>query len=333
MDFDFKPRLRHCTLIKTENSDSLTIVVGTDYFSVETTPENYKKLLALKSMFDGRRTIGEIANIQNLTINEVLEVVTQFKEMKLLSNSSQPSNYISGRDFIEQISATSTMWARQIGYHRLFTKLSSGTTTRAVAIGLFIESFHYVGSAARHISTAIAHASDPRAQKILARYLSEEHDHSHIFKQALMKIGVPNEHLATAHPTIGTISLTNMLCEIGRHSSLAYIACTSLFEARAADADQAETEFRAICELYEIPKESADLFITHFRADISAGHTSLLSEYVRDTDEIPTTVAHEAVNYMHDLKHSFDQYHDHILAYYEDISNYIPRPKVDYFCL
>ena len=148
-----------------------------------------------------------------------------------------------------------------------------------------------------------------------------------------MHIGIPGAHLASAHPTIGTISLINMLCEIGRSSTLAYIACTSLFEARAANADQAENDFREICKRYEIPKESADLLIGHFRADLNAGHASLLSEYLSGDNKIPAAVAHEAVNYMHDLKHSFDQYHDQILTYYEDISNYLPRPKVDYFCL
>jgi hypothetical protein len=36
---------------------------------------------------------------------------------------------------------------------------------------------------------------------------------------------------------------------------------------------------------------------------------------------------------MHDLKHSFDQYNDNIIVYYSDVSNYIPRLKVDYFSL
>ncbi len=56
-------------------------------------------------------------------------------------------------------------------------------------------------------------------------------------------------------------------------------------------------------------------------------------EALRGRACVPAAQAHRAVNNLHDLKHSFDQYHFGIIGYYSDISNYIPRLKVDYFSL
>lgn len=312
---------------------TVTIVVGTEYYSLSTAPESVDNLLRLKSLLDGRRTIREVAALRGIPLDEVFDVVDQFEDMGLLRAPPDQLNTISGEEFVCQIEKTAVMWARQIGYHRIFSKLSNGTTTRAVALGLLLESYHHVKSSSRHISTAISHATDEKARSLLRKYLVDEHDHDQLFARALEHSGIPGEFLRSAHPTIGTLSLANMLCEIGRRSTLAYISCTSLFEARSSEADQAEAEFRAICARYEIPTVAADLFVQHFRADLSAGHSSLLRKYVSDHDQIDAADAHEVVNCMHDLKHAFDQYHDQILAYYEDISNYIPRPRVDFFCL
>lgn len=333
MDPQFKPRLRHCTMVKKGDSDSLTIVVGTDYFSLSTNADSLEIILRLKSLLDGRRSIAEIAALREITIDEVIGVVEQFEHMGLLRAAPEEQSYISGQEYIERVESTAIMWARQIGYHRLFGKLSKGLSTREVALGLLIESYHYVRSASRHISTAISHATDESAARILSKYLSDEHEHDLLFERGLEYAGIPRATLRSSHPTVGTMSLINMLCEIGRRSSLAYLSCTSLFEARSTDAEQAEAEFREICSSYDIPELTADLFIRHFRADLSAGHSSLLRQYISKDDRIDSELAHESINLMHDLKHAFDQYHDQILIYYEDISNYSPRPKVDFFCL
>ena len=68
-------------------------------------------------------------------------------------------------------------------------------------------------------------------------------------------------------------------------------------------------------------------------ANVKANHTGLLEEALEGRDVVPAAQAHRAVNNLHDLKHSFDQYNDNIILYYSDVSNYIPRLKVDYFSL
>lgn len=72
--------------------------------------------------------------------------------------------------------------------------------------------------------------------------------------------------------------------------------------------------------------------IKHMMIDVAAGHKGLLEEALEGRESVDAEQAHRAVNYLHDLKHSFDQQHDEILKYYGDF-NYIPRLKVDYFSL
>lgn len=124
-----------------------------------------------------------------------------------------------------------------------------------------------------------------------------------------------------------------MLCDIGRSSTLAYFACTSLFEANKSDFQPARQKLEKVAMGYGVAPDSIAQIISHMEADISMGHKGLLQEALHDKTLIDSDEAHYAVNCLHDLKHSFDQFHDQILQYYNDISNYIPRLKVDYFSL
>jgi hypothetical protein len=89
----------------------------------------------------------------------------------------------------------------------------------------------------------------------------------------------------------------------------------------------------AIFELYELPLEAMNGPLTHLEKDIEMGHTSLIEQALSDVEDVRIDEVNYAINCVHDLKHSFDQFHDQILQYYSDISNYIPRLKVDYFSL
>jgi hypothetical protein len=136
-----------------------------------------------------------------------------------------------------------------------------------------------------------------------------------------------------AHPIIGTMSLVNMLCDIARRDTLAYLCCTVLFEARGEDMGDAADELRAIAEGYGYPANAVDPLIAHMGIDVEAGHVGLLAEALESRTSIPADQAHRAVNALHDLKHSFDQFHDQVVQYYSDIANYLPRLRVDYFSL
>jgi hypothetical protein len=129
------------------------------------------------------------------------------------------------------------------------------------------------------------------------------------------------------------MSLVDRLCDIARRNTLAYIACTTLFEAVPEDYEAARASFEAMAETNGVAAHLVAPVVEHLAGDIAAGHTNLLRGVLAQTEYVDAPLVHDVVNRMHDLKHAFDQYHDGILQYYSDISNYIPRVRVDYFSL
>lgn len=328
----YKPRLRHCTFVERNNSDSLLMIVGTEYYELGQEIGDRQKFYEIKRYFDGRHTISEISNITDVPEEDITSIVSTFVENDLM-RKEEKVDFISAQKFIDQIKESSQMWKKQIGYHQLFSRMYYKDVPKEVFVGYILENYHYVKSASKHISTAINHCNDPKYLDILNEYFVEEYDHTKLILQALENLGFSKEEVENSHPIIGTMSLINMMSDIARQDTLAYLTCTSLFEARKEEYESSKASLEKICENYGYTFEDIDPFIEHLRGDVEADHNSLLEEALEPHELIPANRAHFIVNCMHDLKHSYDQHHDQIIQYYSDPQNYIPRLKVDYFSL
>lgn len=326
------PRLRHCTLIGRSDDEPLRMIVGRNHFEITEELGTREQFLHIKRYFDGRHSVGEISRLTGTSERSIRGVVAAFRELGLL-RQEEPQDFIPAGQFVERVQDSCVMWSRQIGYHRLFGLLREGEARREVFLGLLLETYHFVKSAPRHISTALSHCTDARWESLLSEYLAEEHGHWRLIVQTLERVGMREDWVVAAHPIIGTMSLINMLCDIGRQSTLSYLACTSLFEARREDFDAASKELEYIGAQYGCDPEALAPLITHAGMDVGAEHSAILERALEAEGRVPAREAHLAVNCLHDLKHSFDQFHDQILQYYSDVSNYIPRLKVDYFSL
>ncbi|MCX7094063.1 MAG: iron-containing redox enzyme family protein [Methylobacter sp.] len=326
------PRLRHCTLITRNDTTGIHMIVGRENFILGKEIGSLEKFLEVKRYFDGRHSISTISKLTGITCSDLTEIVNSFSNLGLMREEKQISD-ISASEFVSQVNESCEMWRRQIGYHQLFGKLERKEVRKEVFLGLILETYHYVASAPRHISTAISHCHDKKLNSILTEYFLEEHDHALLFINALEQMGIPKSQIINAHPIIGTISLTNMLCEIARQSPLAYIACTSLIEARATAFVEASESIVRIATQFGYSPSALDPILAHMQGDIEAGHSNMLENALISHPFINANDAHFSVNCLHDLKHSFDQFHDDILRYYSDVSNYIPRLSVDYFSL
>lgn len=106
-----------------------------------------------------------------------------------------------------------------------------------------------------------------------------------------------------------------------------------LIEARPQEESEARAAWAAIARKACMDEKIFDGLLRHMQIDVQAGHTDLLAEALQKKAIIFAPDAHLAVNQMHDLKHAFDQFHDQIIQYYTDVSNYVPRLTVDYFSL
>ncbi|MBS2965168.1 iron-containing redox enzyme family protein [Actinocrinis puniceicyclus] len=327
-----RPRLRHCTFKWTSDDSPMLMIVGKEYFEITEDFGTRAEFLTIKRYLDGRHTVEEISKRSGADIDSVRAIVETFDALGLL-HDPKPLVAVPGESYADQIEASCDMWGRQIGYHRLYSGLDDGSLRSEVFLGIILETYHYVKSAPRHIATAIAHCDDDRLEPILSKYFTEEYNHAGMLLQALKRMGLPKEQIQRAHPVIGTWSLINNLCEVARRDTLSYIACTTLFEARADDFEGGAASLRKAARLAGFPEECAEPLITHMRIDLEAGHVGLLREAMNIVGSVPAEKAHKAVNNLHDIKHSYDQFHDQVIQYYSDIANYIPRLSVDYFSL
>jgi TENA/THI-4/PQQC family len=326
------PQLRHCTFVERNDTDKILMVVGQEYFEITEDFGPREQFLEVKRYLDGRHSIEEISRITGVLAEDIQSMVKTFTEMGLMRHE-EPVDRLLKNSFLRRVEDSCVMWSRQIGYHRLYRLLERQEARQEVFLGLLIETYHYVKSAPEHIGIALAHCKNPYWKELLTQYLVEEYDHAELILQALENLGCPRQHIIDAHPIIGAMSLIHMLCEIGRKSTLGYLACTQLFEARREEFEVARNEFERICAGYGYDPKAVKPLIDHMRGDVIAAHSNLLAEALRDEQFVEAKEAHYAVNNLHDLKHAFDQFHDQVLQYYADISNYIPRLRVDYFSL
>jgi hypothetical protein len=309
------------------------MIVGTDHYDINVREGVGKSLLKLKRYFDGRHSVSEVSQITGIPVNDIETLIGQFAEMGLFHRDTSIGGRIPVEEFLHRIDGACIMWGRQIGFHPLFKLLETGEAEQEVFSGLMLETYHFVKSASRHISTAIAQCSDPGQANLLSRYLSDESDHASLLLKVVCNLGMSVESATNSHPTVGTLSLINMLCQIGRESTLAYLVCTSLLEARRDEADRAREVLKSVCQIYGHNPQAINPLLRHMDCDLESDHIGLLSLALRDREFVDVHDAALAVNHLHDLKHAFDQFHDQILQYYTGVTNYIPRLKVDFFSL
>lgn len=326
------PRLRHCTMLDSGTQDPLKLIVGRSHYELTELEGDRPTFLKLKSLMDGRHPPDEMARLTGLQRAQVDDVIRAFDALGL-TRENTPVTQISGRELKAQLEETLEMWRQQIGYHRLFEGLAKGRYRIEVLQGLFIETYHFVRMATDHVGTALGRAATDAARYALSEYLHDEYRHAPLLLQTCVNLGCDADHVRESHPIVATTSLVHMLSDIGRSDTLAYAAALGLFEAVPTDEAEGAESIAAIASSYRLPITAFAPALDHLRGDIACGHASLLDTVLADDTVLSADRVHALVNLLHDLKHAYDQLHDGIIAYYEDISNYVPRLRVDYFSL
>ena len=331
MDSLSRPRLRHCTIVADPEQSYITLVVGRKHFRLDQLQGDRSELFSVKSYFDGRHTIREISRATGIDECDIIDVATAFEAAGLLQQRSGLEE-IPVDDFIRSIEDTSIMWRRQIGLHRLFAGLEASSFRREVFIGLLLETYHYVRLLAPTLLRVTQSWQNSLFRTTILNYALEEQNHYQACLSVLNSIDRLHGYVESSHPTIATLSLIRNFESVGMRSALSLVCCLQLIEARQFEADDAEDHLLRIARVYDLEKV-VEPFVAHMRADLGLTHATLLTAALQETSVIADAAAHEAVNDMHDIKHCFDEFYDGIIKYYDDISNYIPRPRVDYFAL
>jgi pyrroloquinoline quinone (PQQ) biosynthesis protein C len=320
-------RIRHCTFIDNQAQDGTIMVAGKKYFEITGRHLTREQFMVISRYLDGGHTITEISAATGVSAYAVNALVESLHQIGAMEAREVPGT-ISVSDFVEAVEGACLTWGRQLGTHELFSGFNELSLRKEVFLGLILETYHYVKSASLHIATAIASSGDRRIEEVLAQYFVEEYGHGELLLETLEALGMRRQSVERSYPTGGTMAIVHMLCDMGRRNTIAYLAAMAFLEMRPNDFGSAAASIREICKGYGWPDEAMDRLIAHAGEDIEAGHSSLLAESLAHRTVITTDQADSAINCIHDLKHSFDQQYDHVIKYYSNISNHIPRVAV-----
>lgn len=148
------------------------------------------------------------------------------------SGTGETLSVINARKFLDRIQSMCDASAERILRHRLFASLRQGKMRKETLRGWIIETYHLISARPRHAAAALAGCRHRAWQRILNASLTDSNDHSAYLARGLEALGIASDVLTRTHPLVGTLALIHLLEDIGRQSTLAYLACEMLREAR-----------------------------------------------------------------------------------------------------
>ncbi|MGC5701103.1 hypothetical protein J4P02_12955 [Pseudomonas sp. NFXW11] len=123
-------------------------------------------------------------------------------------------------DRVADIEQMTTDWLVSVDGHGLWQQMIDGCTDELV-IGYMLENFHYLASATRHVSPAIAACLDARIRENLLQHLQDELTHCDILKPRLRELGVKRPEAMRPLPT--TAAFVGYLSDLARHDWKGYL--------------------------------------------------------------------------------------------------------------
>lgn len=128
-------------------------------------------------------------------------------------------------DSLEQVAAS---WLPAIDGHNLWERMVEAPSLELVT-GYVLENFHYLASATRHITAAIAACTDADIRTQLLEHLKDELLHCDILRTRLVEIsGIPNPDAMRPLPT--TIAFVGFLQTIARQDWKAYVMVSAFLQ-------------------------------------------------------------------------------------------------------
>lgn len=123
-------------------------------------------------------------------------------------------------DSVAAIEQMTTDWLVSVDGHGLWAQMTDGCADELI-IGYMLENFHYLASATRHVSPAIAACQDARIRRNLLQHLQDELTHCDILKPRLRELGVKRPEAMRPLPT--TSAFVGYLADLARHDWKGYL--------------------------------------------------------------------------------------------------------------
>lgn len=126
----------------------------------------------------------------------------------------------SSAETVAAIEQMTTDWLVSVDGHGLWQQMTEGCADELI-IGYMLENYHYLASATRHVSPAIAACADARIRENLLQHLQDELTHCDILKPRLRELGVRRPEAMRPLPT--TTAFVGYLSDLARHDWKGYL--------------------------------------------------------------------------------------------------------------
>lgn len=129
---------------------------------------------------------------------------------------------------MKSVALTAENWLCTINGHDLWNELLE-IGSDSLIVGYFIENYHYLASAARHIAPAIASSDNPSIRRAYIAHLEDELEHCNILRDKLIEIaGVEAPERLRPLPT--TIAFVGYLEMLARTNWRAYVIVSTFLQ-------------------------------------------------------------------------------------------------------
>jgi pyrroloquinoline quinone (PQQ) biosynthesis protein C len=192
------------------------------------------------------------------------------------------------------LEALARCWLVAIDGHRLWADMADDAVPESLIYGWLLENYHYLASAAWHVSAAVASTPDWDVRMKLVEHLEDEAEHGEILKRGLLAVDVPLE-LETSRPLPTTIAFVGCLHELGRQDWKAYALTIGFLQFSLTPGDSRHEDFyRTAAAAAPAAEPLLAAMRNHDTVDASEGHEGKIRDLL-ETIESRHRVGEESI--------------------------------------
>jgi pyrroloquinoline quinone (PQQ) biosynthesis protein C len=246
---------------------------------VQLTDGDSERVTALLEQLDQGRTLEETAAQLGWALDETLETVQELylvAALCLVGDAPVPGlTFAKHLDFYVK-----SVQVRMSGSVPSLLEALERAPSRRLLLGALVETFHFVSSAASHLSAILSHATNDNLRMMWSEYLGGEFWHGLWLRQGLRAAGLSDEELDSADPLPGTLGVINCLRWAAQTDPLAYSACLAAGEQEGGpkSIERVSRYYDKLVSFGVLPEEVIRPFRMHALEDCGADHHSYALE-------------------------------------------------------
>lgn len=270
-----KPKFRDAVLVSVGRRN-IRLQQGTQDCEIATHSDVDQKVLCalLKSLKQGGRSLTELAATSGMPEVDLLDLLTQFDDLRLLSDSSfDPAEpYSNGTQLLralDQMEYTLLTRREESAFVQALRRREVG---RNQLIGYALEYYWLVRAAPSLIAPALSHAMTPRELEVLICFFRSELNHDRYLAKSLSAIGVDTKSLDLLQPLPSTFALGASLAVYAKQHLNSFRAVLRLFERAQPNFEQLVVEQ---AQALGMPEEFYAPMAQHSRLNAEADHDDI----------------------------------------------------------